>query len=187
MRKRYLLLVLAVVFGLTLLAVERYTTELVTAATQVVSLEPDYYGKQLRHRHYDALGQLQQTLQADGSSHIPAFSETRLDKPVIITQTAPQQTWRVSAESGRIQDANSQVELRNQVEIRSLAETGQTNDTLSIETSQLLYQPELATASTTKQVTIRNGNSITHATGMTLDIKRQHLDLQEHVSTRYVQ
>ena len=97
MRKRYLLLVLAVVFGLALLAVERYTTELVTAETQVVSFEPDYYGKQLQHRHYDVNGQLQQTLQADGSSHIPAFSETRLENPVIITQTAPQQAWRVSA------------------------------------------------------------------------------------------
>ncbi|MDP2505345.1 MULTISPECIES: LPS export ABC transporter periplasmic protein LptC [unclassified Oceanobacter] len=187
MRKRYVLLVLAVAVGLALLAVERYTTELVTAATPVTSLEPDYYGKQLQHRRYDADGQLQQMLSADGSRHIPSLSETRLENPVITTQTDPQQHWQVSAQSGRIMDTDSQVELSQQVEVRSLATAAENADTFSITTSLLLYQPASATASTSEPVIIRHGNNITHATGMTLDIKRQHLDLQAHVSTRYVQ
>ncbi|WP_221797569.1 LPS export ABC transporter periplasmic protein LptC [Oceanobacter mangrovi] len=182
MRKRYLLLVTAVIFGIALLAVERYTGELVTAENQTAIDEPDYYGEGLNHRQYNQSGQLAQQLQAAASRHLPDQAVSYLDQPVIINRDSSQQQWQVSADKGTIADQNTQVQLSGNVNIASLTDAG-----LRVTTQQLQYSPDQATASTDDWVTIQNGSSETRARGMTMDINRQRLDLKQQVSTRYVQ
>ena len=52
MRKRYLLLLLTLIFGLALIAVDRYTQELNQPLSEQQSNEADYYGETLLNWHY---------------------------------------------------------------------------------------------------------------------------------------
>merc|ERR1712000_525249 len=52
MRKRWLLLIITAFFGLALLAVDRYTSELTPAGADQADNEPDYYGEKLISRQY---------------------------------------------------------------------------------------------------------------------------------------
>ena len=183
MRKRYLLLVFAAIFGLSLLAVERYTTELTAPESEVVSDEPDYYGEQLSHRRYGADGKVEQRLQAQASEHFDSSGESHLKSPVVISGNSPEQSWQASADSGVIRDSDTEVRLQGNVLLQSL----QQQNPVSISSDSMTYSPDQAIATTNDWVTITNGNSETTSKGLTVDTQRQRLEFKEQVTTRYVQ
>ena len=185
MRKRWLLLVLAAIFGLALLAVEEYTGELVNSGNQDGrEQEPDYYGLQLQHRRYGVDGKLQQTLLSQSSRHDAAQHHTLLEQPVILTRDDQQQTWRVTAESGRINDNDHHIELATSVQIDSQP-THANQQFLTITTDRLVYSPDDTTAWSDVPVHINSNTGSTDASSMLLDLNRQRLVLHGNVSTRY--
>ncbi|MCY0965553.1 LPS export ABC transporter periplasmic protein LptC [Parathalassolituus penaei] len=184
MRKRWLLLLLAVLFATALLMVERYTGELGISVGSVSNAEPDYYGQQLQHRRYDVSGRLQQTLLSQGSSHNPHTRQTHLEQPVILTRDDQQQTWRVSAADGYIGDGNSLIELAGGVLVDSQP-TRANQQFLTISTERLMYSPDDTTAWSDVPVHLNSNSGNSDAGGMKLDLNRQRLELTGKVSTRY--
>lgn len=185
MRKRWLLLLLTAVFGLALLAVEEYTTELVNSTNPDSSeQEPDYYGLQLQHRRYGVDGRLQQTLLSQSSRHDPERRHTLLEQPIILTRDDQQQTWRVTANAGLINDNDHHIELAESVQIDSQP-THANQQFLTITTDRLVYSPDDTTAWSDAPVHINSNTGSTDASSMMLDLSRQRLVLHGNVSTRY--
>lgn len=183
MRKRYLLLVLAVFFGMSLLAVERYTNELVTEDVHQSVDEPDYYGENLRHRRFNEAGELEQSLRAEASRHFDQSGESILDQPVVETTDANQQRWQASADRGLIADSDAEIRLQGNV----LLESRDQSKPMTITTESLIYNPDQSRASTDDWVIITDGTSETRSQGLSVDTNRQRIELKQHVSTRYVQ
>ena len=184
MRKRWLLLLLAALFAAALLTVEQYTGSLGFGPVASSNTEPDYYGKQLQHRRYDASGHLQQTLLSQGSSHNPHTRQTHLEQPVVLTRDDQQQTWRVSASDGLITDGTNLLELSGGVLVDSQP-TQANQQFLTISTDQLMYSPDDTTAWSDVPVHLNTNSGNSDAGGMKLDLNRQRLELKGQVSTRY--
>ncbi|MCD8523590.1 MAG: LPS export ABC transporter periplasmic protein LptC [Saccharospirillaceae bacterium] len=185
MRKRYLLLLLTLFFGLALLAVDRYTLEQAPALSEQQSREPDYYGQGLYNRQYDSTGELQQTFVAERSTHYPQTRMTLFTAPLLMSADEQGQTWQVNALEGTLLDDEQSLRLAGQVEIRPLT-PAKPSDDLLIETSRLTYHSRQQMAETDQPVTITSLQTRISATGMTLDIARQRMEFKAQVDTRYV-
>ena len=104
MRKRYLLLILTLIFGLALMAVDRYTQELNQPLSELQNNEADYYGETLLNWHYGDDGKLGQTFRAQRSDHYPRVGITRFSVPMITTRDERGQIWQVTAKEGSLKD-----------------------------------------------------------------------------------
>ena len=185
MRKRYLLLILTLFFGLALLAVDRYTQDFTRPGlSEQQSHEADYYGKQLYSRQYDASGRLSQTFTAAESTHYPQTRSTLFSRPVVVTTDADGDTWQVTAAEGTLSDHEHLLHLQQNVEIRP--QQPQDNDNLLIRTNSLTYNDQTQIATTADPVTITSTRTTLTAVGMSMDIPRQHLEFNAQVNTRYV-
>ncbi|MCT7360299.1 LPS export ABC transporter periplasmic protein LptC [Thalassolituus pacificus] len=185
MRKRYLLLLLTLFFGLALLAVDRYTQEQAPALSEQQNHEPDYYGEGLYNRQYDNSGKLQQTFVAARSTHYPQTKSTLFAEPLLMSADDEGQTWQVNALEGTMLDDEQSLRLVGQVEIRPLNPT-QPSDDILVETSTLTYHSRQQLAETDQPVIITSPQTRINATGMTLDIARQRMEFKSQVDTRYV-
>ncbi len=184
MRKRYLLLILTLFFGLALLAVDRYTSEMSRPLNEQQSQEPDYYGQALNSRQYDENGTLSQTFTATESRHYPLTQLTRFSLPVVHVTDKDGEVWQVTAAEGTLSDQESLLRLLTDVKIQP-ATAGSGNDLL-IRTNTLSYNTRTQIAVTDDPVTITGDQADVQATGMTLDIPRQHITFNSQVNTRYV-
>lgn len=184
MRKRYLLLLLTLFFGLALLALDRYVLEQTPALSEQQNHEPDYYGQTLYNRQYDSSGKLQQTFAAARSTHYPQTQSTLFTAPLLMSADDEDQIWQVSALEGTLQDNEQSLYLVGQVEIRPLNPTRPADDLL-LETSTLIYHSRQQLAETDQPVTITSPQTRMNATGMTLDIARQRMEFKSQVDTRY--
>ncbi len=185
MRKRYLLLLLTLIFGLALLAVDRYTQEQTPPLSELQNHEPDYYGEGLYNRQYDSNGELQQTFVAARSTHYPQTKSTLFTGPLLMSDDDDGQTWQVNAREGTLQDNEQSLRLIGQVEIRPLDPADAADDIL-VETSILTYHSRQQLAETDQPVTITSPQTHINATGMTLDIARQRMEFKSQVDSRYV-
>ncbi|WP_430461383.1 LPS export ABC transporter periplasmic protein LptC [Thalassolituus sp. LLYu03] len=183
MRKRYLLLLLTLVFGLALLAVDRYTEDFVPSLTEQQSLEPDYYGEGLLNRQYDKDGGLNNTFVAAASTHFPFSKLTEFATPVLMTRDEDGKEWQVTALSGRVNDNDHMLYLKGQVEIRPMDDAA---DPLLVQTDSLSYNSKTRIAETADPVTITSAQTVIQATGMIMDLDRQRIEFSQQVNTRYV-
>lgn len=184
MKKRYLLLALTVLMGMAMLAVDNYTQEIADILTESTpDTEADYYGEGLRNRQFGEQGQLQQQFIAKSSRHIPALYQTQFTQPVIQARTDDSKLWQVSAQSGTMNDRENILRLRQNIHIHPLQPDP---SNLSIRTESLNYHMNEQLALTDKLVTIKSTASHISATGMKLDIRKEHITFNAKVSTRHV-
>jgi len=185
MRKRYVLLVMTLLFGLALVGVDQYTRELNISNTQASDSEPDYYGEQLYSREYSEVGQLSQTLSALASQHFPLRQVTEFTAPVIESTDDSGDTWQVVAERGELIDRENVLQLRQQVEIRPLNQSDDRKNVV-IQTEALDYYTEQQLARTDLPVVVTSPDTRITAVGMTIDLKRQRMEFLSEVQTFYV-
>lgn len=181
MRKRYLLLIVTIVFGLALLAVDRYTQELVPIQSDQSVREPDYYGEGLLSRQYGQAGALEQSFVASRSVHYPQEQRTEFSQPVLVSRDENGKRWQVTADQGEIQDKDHLLYLTGHVEIRPVED----DDTI-ITTPTLVYNSNTRWAETSDPVVIVSPQIRINAIGMTMDIPRQRIQFSSEVTTRYV-
>ncbi|GGY58057.1 hypothetical protein GCM10011297_33420 [Bacterioplanes sanyensis] len=181
MRKRYLLLLLTLIFGLALLAVDRYTASWSQSSNERNANEPDYYGDSLVSQRFDHTGQRVQTLQADSSVHYPQTRHTEFTAPDITALDQQNVTWRIQARQGQLKDDDNQLTLEQSVEIRTL----DSPDPIIITTERLHYDIDNQIAHTDEFVRIDHNRIQLTATGMTLDLQRQRMSFHQEVNTRY--
>ncbi|WP_320820707.1 LPS export ABC transporter periplasmic protein LptC [Thalassolituus sp.] len=186
MRKRYLLLLLTLIFGLALIAVDRYTQELNQPLSEQQSNEADYYGETLLNWHYGVDGKLGQTFRAQRSDHYPLIGVTRFFAPMITTRDDRGQIWQVTAKEGSLKDDEQVIRFNQAVRIEPINTGEQTTDAMLIETEALTYDIREQIAATDLLVTMTGPGSRATATGMTLDVNRQRMELKTGVKTIYV-
>jgi len=184
MRKRYLLLVMTILFGLALLAVDNYTQEGRASLSENQVSEPDYYGEGLFNRRFDAKGRLEQSFSADSSTHYPLIDNTIFKAPVIQLQDEEGDFWQVSADEGSMNDKDDLLRLRANVELRPMQENNA--HPVVIKTESLDYFTKRQLAQTKQRVTITYPQTRVTAVGMTMDMKKQRMELQAEVNTQYV-
>lgn len=184
MRKRYLLLVMTILFGFALLAVDNYTQEVSAPLSEQQASEPDYYGKGLQNRRYDDQGKIEQRFSADSSTHYPLSHSTLFQQPVIHVQDEEGEYWQVVAEEGSMNDKDDVLRLRRNVEVRPLDSTKP--GAVVIETQSLDYFTKRQLAQTEQAVTISDPHSQVNAVGMLMDMKKQRMELKANVETQYV-
>lgn len=184
MRKRYLLLVMTILFGLALLAVDNYTQENNAPLSEKQSSEADYYGEGLLNRQFDKTGKLQQSFSAERSTHYPLTNSTVFNDPVIHVQDEENEFWQVTANEGSMNDKDNTLRLRQQVEIRPLQNGNK--DEVVINTESLDYFTKQQVAETDQEVTMVSPEAHITAIGMRMDMKRQRMELNAKVNTRYV-
>lgn len=184
MRKRYLLLAMTILFGLALLAVDNYTQEDNAPLSERQSSEADYYGEILLNRQFDEQGRLQQSFSAQRSTHYPLTNSTVFNGPIIQIQDEEGEYWQVTSQEGSMNDKEHLLRLRHQVEIHPL-QSNQKND-VTIKTESLDYFTKKQLAETDLEVTIDSAQSRITAIGMRMDMKRQRMELNAKVNTRYV-
>lgn len=181
MRKRYLLLLLTLVFGLALLALDRYTASRNQSSSEHNANEPDYYGDSLVSQRYDHTGRRVQTLKADSSVHYPETRHTEFRAPDITALDQQSITWRIQAQQGQLKDDDHQLTLEQSVEIRTL----DSPDPIVITTELLHYDIDNQIAHTEAAVRIDHNRIQLTATGMTLDLQRQRMSFHQEVNTQY--
>ncbi|ASP38746.1 LPS export ABC transporter periplasmic protein LptC [Bacterioplanes sanyensis] len=181
MRKRYLLLLLTLIFGAALLAVDRYTASWEQSTSERNINEPDYYGDGLISDRFDANGKRVQRLQAHSSVHYPATRHTEFQRPLITALDQQSTTWQIQAASGVLSDGEQQLTLSDNVEVRTVDR----RDAIVITTSELHYDIEQQVAHTEQPVRIDHMRIQISAVGMTLDLKRQRMRFHQEVNTQY--
>ncbi|WP_419812644.1 LPS export ABC transporter periplasmic protein LptC [Bacterioplanoides sp.] len=185
MRKRYLLLVLTILLGFALLAVDNYTQEASAPLTENQTAEADYYGEILFNRRFNEQGALEQSFSAQRSTHFPTTQDTVFDGPVIHIQDEDGSYWQVQAQLGTMNDQDDLLRLRQDVEIRPLKRHSSATDEVVINTSSLDYLTKQQVAQTTEPVTIVNPQTQITATGMRMDLKTQRMELHSEVTTHH--
>lgn len=186
MRKRYLLLVLTILLGFALLAVDNYTQETSAPLSESQTAEPDYYGEVLFSRRFNEVGSLEQNFSAQRSTHFPNTQNTVFDGPVIQTQDEDGSYWQVEAQQATMNDQDELLRLRRNVEIRPLKTSNQARNNVVINTESLDYFTHQQVAQTQDPVTIQNSQTHITATGMRLDLTTQRMELHSEVSTHHV-
>lgn len=190
MRKRYLLLILVTVgLGLSIDLLEQYTSQPEWTAQALLSSEPDYYGVQLSHRNYNAEGKLEQQMRAASSHHYPDQKQSLLTQPELDTDLDAG-TWSLTADEGLIIDGSQDIRLIGGVVLRTSNEEefgSNPHNLTRVETERLDYLAEQGVATTRLPVSIVTPQGTTRATGMTLHVERQRMELHSDVTTEYVQ
>lgn len=179
MRKRYLLLLITAALGLALLAVDRYTRDIVSPGVEQQVKEPDYYGDVLISRRYDLKGKLADTFYAETSKHFPDGDLTIFKAPRVLITT--QEKWVVTADEGVLKGNNQALMLSGNIKIKPLDAT----DRWTMDTQSLTYFIDQQLATSDALVTITGENTVMRGTGMTFDAARQRLELKTGVRTEY--
>ncbi|WP_420588444.1 LPS export ABC transporter periplasmic protein LptC [Bacterioplanoides sp.] len=184
MRKRYLLLVMTLLFGVALLAVDNYTQESTATLSERQTSEPDYYGQVLFNRRYDDQGRMEQSFSAERSTHYPISDNTVFQGPVIHVQDEDGMVWQVVAEEGSMNDQDDLLSLRRDVEVRPL--DSDNSNGVVIQTQSLDYFTKRQLAQTEQPVIITDPHTRVDAVGMVMDMKKQRMELKAKVETQYV-
>ncbi|MEC7546518.1 MAG: LPS export ABC transporter periplasmic protein LptC [Pseudomonadota bacterium] len=179
MRKRYLLLLVTVLFGLAFLAVDRYTRDITGESSELTVREADYYGEVLFSRRYEDDGTLADTFYAATSKHFPDGDLTVFTEPHLLV--SGQNDWVLTADEGVMQGNSQRLKLSGNILIRPV----DTNDPTRLETSRLTYHIDQKLAETDELVTMTGEHSRMTGTGMLLDATRQRLELKTGVRTTY--
>ncbi len=179
-RKRYLLLLLTMILGLGLLALDRYTRDPSVLAGDQKVREADYYGVTLVNNRYGDNGLLSETLYAERSDHYPGEKTTYFTQPRLLTHKNTPTT--LTADKGRLKDTKGLLFLNGHVRIESESSKG---EPLLMTTDSLTYNSKNLRARTNDRVVITGPGTRIEGTGMLYDVEQERLQLKSEVKTRY--
>ena len=181
MRKRYELLVLLILTGLSLIAVQHYTRDFYPQEVTNMD-EPDYYGQQLKSFSYNAQGMLTETFYAKKSVHYPGKQVVEVTQPHLITVNQEGEVTTLTSDHGTLTESKDTIDLHGNVLVKS----GDTEAPVLLRTDTLHYDNKAQIAQTDQKVVITHLNSTTQGTGMIYDVSQQSVELLSGVRSRYV-
>ncbi|WP_136679400.1 LPS export ABC transporter periplasmic protein LptC [Neptunomonas sp. XY-337] len=146
-------------------------------AATVVSSGVDYFMRDTTAREFGTDGRLVQRLHATSLEHYPKQLQAQLAKPEITVFKA---NAKISAQSekGTLFDNEDKLLLEEAV---TVTHNPADNDSTQLDTSRLTLHHKRGIAETSAPVTFRSGQSITTATGMTVDYNTQISELHSNV------
>jgi lipopolysaccharide export system protein LptC len=144
---------------------------------------PDLFVENMDLRVTGKDGRVHYHLQADSMLHVPQDDRFDLQQPVFRTIQGEHGQWQVRSSRGSVSADGDTVWLRDQVEIRRLADPDKRQ--LEIATSELLVRPGEQTATTGQAVVITSDAFRVESVGMDADFGNNRLNLRSRVRGRF--
>jgi lipopolysaccharide export system protein LptC len=179
------LVLLAVIAGASTWAL-RHLNPSAPSATPAPGHAPDYYLKGATITQLGTTGKLDYRLLAKQATHHPDDGSVDLSAPRLTwygDQSAQNKPWRVTAAHGLVPAGGNIVHLTGHVVVTHREKGGAT---LKIFTPRLDLETQNRVARTDAPVRIVRGPSHVHATGMVIQLTRNHLRLENAVRGTYV-
>ncbi|ODC02671.1 LPS export ABC transporter periplasmic protein LptC [Terasakiispira papahanaumokuakeensis] len=148
-----------------------------------VAGEPDYYLEGATLKHYTTLGQLQQTVTTPKLAHYPEQDLTTLLTPKVFGQNAAGQQWDARANSGTLRQSDTQLQLNQDIVLTLKAPDNR--PPLTLTTTTLSVDLPHAQAQTEDPIQITQGEDITRALGLNVDLQQGILILPNQVEGHY--
>ncbi|MDH5191934.1 MAG: LPS export ABC transporter periplasmic protein LptC [Gammaproteobacteria bacterium] len=126
--------------------------------------DPDYYVIDFTVTTMGENGKPKHLLVAERMNHYPDDDTTELLKPHMEIYRIKEPAWHIDSNRGWVSSDGKLVLLLGKVHIRRKG--SKTNEPVNLWTEELRFHPDDEYAETDKHVKIKNGNSITEATGM---------------------
>ncbi|GAB4181253.1 MAG: hypothetical protein Fur0039_26100 [Rhodocyclaceae bacterium] len=171
------LAVLALLAGLTFW-LDRITREEAPRSDGRMRHDPDFIAEGFDLRQFGASGSLRYTLAARRMVHYPDDGSTLVSQPALAYFGAPAAA-RMSADTARISEDGSRIELTGNVEL--LREASRRAAALRATTSRLTVLPDEGMAFTQAPVRIAQGASVVTGTGLEANHDEGILRLQSSV------
>jgi lipopolysaccharide export system protein LptC len=176
-RRRYIVTILTAIGVVGYLALDDKQQGPTNNTQQAIQQEPDYIIKGLNAQHYNAQGQLDRLIKADGAHHYPFDDSTQLDNPNLTLHQAAQPQWQVSAKKGTL-NQDDILELNGRVQVTPLQQNA---GAFSLSSPHLSIDLEQQIADTDKPVIISSPSTKLTATGMNLDMVKQQATFKSTV------
>jgi lipopolysaccharide export system protein LptC len=145
---------------------------------------PDYFSTGYTKWEMDETGKLKNKLVAEEMKHFLGFWATHTKKPVMQFMNNETPPWIVESETGILSKDGKQLQLNGKVTINRAKAEGVRQ--LTINTSQLMVNPETSYAETKEWAELISPPNITTGTGMKVTFKEPiHLQLLSQVKGKY--
>lgn len=140
---------------------------------------PDFFITDATGLRFNKEGLLSSRIKTPSIKHMPVADITELDSPNIEWFKHSQLIWQISANSGIVSKDETRLELMGQVVANNEPQQQ------IITTEKLTFYPERKRIENKLPVTITNPQGVTTATGITVDLNKEHLLLKKHVRGQY--
>lgn len=134
---------------------------------------------------YDKTGKVRSVIRTAHSEHFPATDSASLQQPEILFYQRDRQPWHLSAQTGRYQLQQEQLNLNGEVNIRQTPPDPNQSPWL-LTTESLFIDYKSRFISTDQQVKISDGNAVLSGTGMESHIDDREIKLLSNVRGSYV-
>jgi len=137
--------------------------------------EPDYIVEQFSFVRLNKEGKPSYIVSGDKLVHRPIDDASDIDKPVVRSIAQDKPPMEIRALTARVDELNSRVTLRDNVQIDRAASEG--NKPLHLETDKLVIYPDEDRMETDRPVRMKSGASTAQANGMRADNASRQLEL----------
>lgn len=148
-----------------------------------VAGEPDYYLEEATLKRYTESGQLQQTVTTPKLAHYPEQDLTTLATPQMLGQDTAGRQWHAHANSGTLKQNNTQLQLNQNIEL--VLKAPDKRPPLILTTTSLSVDLPHSQAQTKDPVHITQGQDVTRALGLNVDLQQGVLILPNQVEGHY--
>lgn len=147
------------------------------------SQQADYAMRDFHLIAMDADGRPGHTLAAQNLYHYADRAQSTLTQPRMQFYEEDRPAWEISAERGLVSDAEREVVLNGEVEVRYAGETPARS--FEIHTDELHVWPDDRRAETDEAVRIVQQSGVVHSVGMTAELDQRRLRLESRVRGYY--
>lgn len=151
------------------------------AARTSKNAEPDFYLANARSVQFDKSGSVRYSFTANSLKHFPQGDYTLVETPDVTLFHRDGTPWYITAQQGRISEANELIKLWDEVVI--LRDSAK--DPMRMETRSLTIVPQKDIAQTQQDVVITNRAGRIDATGMVAYIDENRMSLLSNVRVRH--
>ncbi|MBK1726544.1 LPS export ABC transporter periplasmic protein LptC [Halorhodospira neutriphila] len=144
---------------------------------------PAFFLEDFEMIHYDAHGRREALLRGEAGEHYRGRGALEIERPRLTVRSEEEGTWHAAAPRGIAERAESTVHFPGEVELRRPAQRGR--PPLSVVTRDLTVDTAAHEARTAAEVVAREPAGRLRGVGMTLDYRRDRLELHHQARGTY--
>ncbi len=144
---------------------------------------PDYYLKNFTITATGTDGAPRYLIKSSYMEYMSGQETVTLLQPQLLFHNKNQSSWSVTGEQARITEQGKQIVMKGNVVLEQRSESS--DETLRVETADLLILPELKRAETAAEVTMKSDDSMINAIGFRVDLMHDKLNFLHQTRGRY--
>ncbi len=144
---------------------------------------PDYYLKNFTITATGADGAPRHLIEASYMEYLSGQETLQFITPQLLFHDREHSSWKVTAQRASVSDQGKQILMQGEVVIRQQGSAGR--ETLKVKTADLLVLPDQKKARSDAPVEVSMDGSTLNATGLRIDMVRDHIELMNRIRGRY--